>query len=40
MNVLLNFPFTFASFISVFNLEMQNFLLENHRMVNEHQPFC
>ena len=24
----------------IFNLEMQNFSLENHHMMNAHQPFC
>ena len=24
----------------IFNLEMQNFCLENHHMINARQPFC
>ena len=39
LGILLNFLFPFCVFCRrVFNLEMQNFGLENHHMMNERQP--
>ena len=39
LDILLNFLFPFCVFLRrVFNLEMQNFGLENHHMMNERQP--
>ena len=39
LSILLNFLFPFVSYRRIFNLEMQNFSLENHHM-NACQPFC
>ena len=39
LSILLNFLFPFGSYRRIFNLEMQNFSLENHHM-NACQPFC
>ena len=40
LSILLNFLFPFVFYRRIFNLEMQNFSLENHRMMNARQPFC
>lgn len=41
LSIPLNFSFPYESFIGVFfNLLMQNFGLENHRMANKREPFC
>ena len=41
LSILLNFFFSICVFYRrTFNLEMQNFSLENHHMMNVRQPFC
>ena len=42
LSSLLNFLFPFVSFFDwrIFSLEMQNFSLENHHIMNARQPFC
>ena len=40
LSILLNFLFPFVFYRRVFNLEIQNFGLKNHHMMNARQPFC
>ena len=40
LSILLNFLFPFVFYRRIFNLEIQNFSLENHHMMNVRQPFC